>query len=48
VICISMYTDDLKCPDGMVDAPAAGLTKANRGAVATRSARSIPIGPEGL
>ena len=34
VICISMYTEDLKRLDGMVDAlKARGLTKANRSAL---------------
>ena len=34
VICISMYTDDLKRLDSMVEAlKARGLTKANRGAL---------------
>lgn len=44
VICISMYTDDLKRLDDMVDAlKARGLTKANRSALIRHALNSVDL-----
>jgi hypothetical protein len=51
VICISMYTDDLKRLDGMVDAlKARGLTKANRSALIRYALGAVDVErvPKGL
>jgi hypothetical protein len=51
VICISMYTEDLKRLDGMVDAlKARGLTKANRSALIRYALGSVNLDqvPKGL
>jgi hypothetical protein len=51
VICISMYTDDLKRLDGMVDAlKARGLTKANRSALIRYALGAVDVDrvPKGL
>lgn len=51
VICISMYTDDLKRLDGMVDTlKARGLTKANRSALIRYALGAVDLDrvPKGL
>ena len=51
VICISMYTDDLKRLDGMVEAlKARGLTKANRSALIRYALSQVDLDrvPKGL
>jgi hypothetical protein len=51
VICISMYTDDLKRLDGMVEAlKARGLTKANRSALIRYALGEVDLDrvPKGL
>ena len=51
VICISMYTDDLKRLDGMVDAlKLRGLTKANRSALIRYALGAVDLDrvPKGL
>lgn len=51
VICISMYTEDLKRLDGMVDAlKARGLTKANRSALIRYALGAVDVDrvPKGL
>jgi len=51
VICISMYTDDLKRLDGMVDElKARGLTKANRSALIRYALGAVDLDrvPKGL
>lgn len=51
VICISMYTEDLKRLDGMVDAlKARGLTKANRSALIRYALDAVDLAnvPKGL
>ncbi len=51
VICISMYTDDLKRLDGMVESlKARGLTKANRSALIRFALSSVDLErvPKGL
>ncbi len=51
VICISMYTDDLKRLDGMVDAlKSRGLTKANRSALIRYALGAVDLDrvPKGL
>ena len=51
VICISMYTEDLKRLDGMVDAlKSRGLTKANRSALIRYALGAVDVDrvPKGL